>query len=154
MDFRKVTPDTINYIPSSSWSSFYATVWGRYMFSSSILYYHSSSPCSLLLFSYCLIHTCHSRFIFEGEAKTSKIFSRDTIILPKWVSYEKYCRSYSWLVHRRLIAISQLCLSYYTTSMRKKERYYSYVLSRTSPYIIMMMTSDRRMEEERCADST
>jgi hypothetical protein len=32
------------------------------------------------------IHTCHSRFIFEGVSGTAQTFLRDTTVLPKWLS--------------------------------------------------------------------
>jgi hypothetical protein len=37
-------------------------------------------------YTYLYIHTYHSRFIPEGEAKVSQIFLRDTHVLPKFVS--------------------------------------------------------------------
>jgi hypothetical protein len=38
------------------------------------------------------IHTYHSRFIPKGVAEVSQIFLRDTHILPKFISYDEYCR--------------------------------------------------------------
>jgi hypothetical protein len=38
------------------------------------------------------IHTYHSRFIPERVAEVSQIFLRDTLVLPKLVSYEEHCR--------------------------------------------------------------
>jgi hypothetical protein len=38
------------------------------------------------------IHTYHSRFFPEGVAEAFQIFLRDAHVLPKLLSYEKYCR--------------------------------------------------------------
>jgi hypothetical protein len=40
--------------------------------------------------------TYHSRFIPEGIAEVSRIFLRDTHVLPKLVSYEERCRRDRW----------------------------------------------------------
>jgi hypothetical protein len=42
------------------------------------------------------IHTYHSRFIPEGVEEASQIFLREAHVLPKLLSYEKYCRRDRW----------------------------------------------------------
>jgi hypothetical protein len=42
------------------------------------------------------IHTYHSRFIPEGVAEVSRLFLRDTHVLPKLLSYEEHCRRDRW----------------------------------------------------------
>jgi hypothetical protein len=55
---------------STSSSSPYPTKWGRHnMFSSYILFYHSSSPCSLFLF---ILHTVHSSFLRSNSSRPFK----------------------------------------------------------------------------------
>jgi hypothetical protein len=67
-------------------------------FISNILGFFTTRPpgslnCKLL---YLDIDTYHSLFIPEGVEETSQIFLRDTPILPKLLSYIKYCRRDRW----------------------------------------------------------
>jgi hypothetical protein len=55
------------------------------------------------------VHTYQLRLILtlihEGVAGTSEIFLRDVRVLPKWLSYDEYCKHDRWWAHRCLIAI-------------------------------------------------
>jgi hypothetical protein len=47
---------------------------------------------AMTILSITLLHKYHSRSIPEGVAEASQIFLRDTHVLPKFVSYDEYCR--------------------------------------------------------------
>jgi hypothetical protein len=79
------------------------------------------------------LHTYHSRLIPEGVAEASQIFLRDAHVLPKWFSYTADVTGGKpitvWLQ-----SISGgdavIYLVAFTTSMKERERCYSFVLSR------------------------
>jgi hypothetical protein len=50
----------------------------------------------LLVPTYIIINTCHTRFIPEWVAEAFQKLLRDTHVLPKIFSYEKYCRRDRW----------------------------------------------------------
>jgi hypothetical protein len=76
-------------------------------------------------------HTYQSRFIPKGVAAASQIVLRDAHVLPKWLSYEKYCRRDRWWAHCRIdCSLSQVGILYdtvdpsvvfYDTHGRKRE---------------------------------
>jgi hypothetical protein len=82
MDFRKVTPDTINYNNKVANAAQNRKV--------------SEYIIIIMLLESARTHIYHSHFSPEEVVETPEIFFRDTYILPKWLSYEKYYRRDKW----------------------------------------------------------
>jgi hypothetical protein len=75
----------------------WARVVGYGPFSLCVIYKEGLSPSSEDINRQTMMiyhHTTHT--IPEGTAETAQIFSRDTHVLPKWLSYEKYYRRNRW----------------------------------------------------------
>jgi hypothetical protein len=94
----------------------------------------ANDECIIILTPLLFIHTYHSRFIPKVVADASQVFLWDAHVLPKCLSYEEYvtCGKPIAVWSQSIPCASAIkSLVAFTISMEGKERWYSYVQSRT-----------------------